>query len=371
MSCRDPRRGEGLTRPELAVLISYAKITLFDQLVASDVPDDEHFRSMLINYFPDQLHKFTDGMDGHRLKREIISTILANEMINLGGPTFVHRAIDSTTATVPSIARAFEAGRQIFGYAELTDQINALDNVAPAGVQLQLHEEIIRLLRRQTYWLVRRNRNRNLAKAEPIRNVIETYQPGVQQLRSMVHLILSDHERKGFEKRRSSFVKAGAPEELARAVAELRPLTSSTDVIDMAINSDWPLAPTAFLYHAMGARFRFDRLRGLGQEVVSDLHWDRLAVRRLMEDFYASQQAFTASAMRFALQAGGSLAHGVEEPTREWAENLVEAWITVNEEEAGRVDSVQRQLDASGAWTLSKLAIASTQLGEMATVAQP
>jgi glutamate dehydrogenase len=139
----------------------------------------------------------------------------------------------------------------------------------------------------------------------------------------------------------------------------------------MAINSDWPLAPTAFLYHAMGARFRFDRLRGLGHEVVSDQHWDRLAVRRLMEDFYASQQAMTASAMRFALQAGGSLAQGVEEPSREWAESLVEAWITVNEEEAGRVDSVQRQLDASGAWTLSKLAIASTQLGEMAGVAQP
>lgn len=364
-------RGEGLTRPELAVLISYAKITLFDQLVASDVPDDPHFRSMLINYFPDQLHKFSDGMDAHRLKREIISTILANEMINLGGPTFIHRAIDSTAATVPAIARAFEAGRQVFGYAELTDQINALDNVAPATVQLQLHEEIIRLLRRQTYWLVRRNRHRSDTKAEAIRDVIDTYQPGVQQLRSMVHLIISDHERQGFEARRNAFVKAGAPEELARAVAELRPLTSSTDVIDMAINSDWPLAPTAFLYHAMGARFRFDRLRGLGHEVVSDQHWDRLAVRRLMEDFYASQQAMTASAMRFALQAGGSLAQGVEEPSREWAESLVEAWITVNEEEAGRVDSVQRQLDASGAWTLSKLAIASTQLGEMAGVAQP
>lgn len=364
-------RGEGLTRPELAVLISYAKITLFDQLVASDLPDDEHFSSMLIHYFPDQLHKFTDGMDGHRLKREIISTLLANEMINLGGPTFIHRAIDSTAATVPSIARAFEAGRQVFGYAELTDQINALDNIVPARVQLQLHEEIIRLLRRQTYWLVRRNRNRSHTKAEPIRDVIDTYQPGVQHLRSMVHLIISDHERQGFEARRSAFVEAGAPEELARAVAELRPLTSSTDVIDMAISSDWPLAPTAFLYHAMGARFRFDRLRGMGQEVVSDLHWDRLAVRRLMEDFYASQQAMTASAMRFALQAGGSLAQGVEAPSREWAENLVEAWITVNEEEAGRVDSVQRQLDASGAWTLSKLAIASTQLGEMSGVAQP
>ena len=364
-------REQGLTRPELAVLNSYAKITLFDQLVASDVPDDPHFNSMLVGYFPKGLHDLSDAMEGHRLRREIVSTVLANEMINLGGPTFIHRAIDSTTAAVPAITRAFEAGRQIFGFAEITEAINALDNKAPAEVQVQLHEEIIRLLRRQTYWLVRRSRNQNSSIPDSITDVIEAYQPGVQRLRGMVHEIISTHERRGVKARQKRFIEAGAPEDIALAVAELRPLTSSTDVIDMAMGSDWPLASTAYIYHAVGARFKFDRLRGLGQEVSSELHWDRLAVRRLMEDFYASQQAFTASAMQFAVQAGGSLASGVEEPTREWADALVEAWNTINEEEAGRVDSVQRQLDESGSWTLSKLAIASTQLGEMAAVVQP
>jgi glutamate dehydrogenase len=364
-------REQGLTRSELAVLMSYAKITLFDQLVASDVPDDPHFKTMLMQYFPDALHKFSDAMDGHRLKREIISTVLANEMINLGGPTFIHRAIDSTTANVPAIARAYEAGREIFRFDEMTRAINALDNEAPASVQIRLHEEIIRLLRRQTYWLVRRGRNQSAAKGSSISEVIESYQPGVQELRSMVHEIISEHERAGVKKRKQGFIKAGAPADLAQAVAELRPLTSSTDVIDMASTTDWPLASTAYIYHAAGARFRFDRLRGLGSDVSSNLHWDRLAVRRLMEDFYASQQAVTASMMRFARQAGGSLEAGIENPSRDWADAVVEAWNTVNEEEAGRVDSVQRQLDESGAWTLSKLAIASTQIGEMAAVAQP
>ena len=364
-------REQGLTRSELAVLTSYAKITLFDQLVASDVPDDPHFKSMLVNYFPKGLHTYGEAMEGHRLKREIISTVLANEMINLGGPTFVHRAIDSTTATVPSIARSFEAGREIFGFAELTQAINALDNKAPAQVQIRLHEEIIRLLRRQTYWLVRRGRNSSAASSGSIGDVVQTYQAGVQELRSMVHEIISEHERAGVRKRKKAFINAGAPEDLAQAVAKLRPLTSSTDVIDMASEHAWPLASTAYIYHASGARFRFDRLRGLGQEVSSDLHWDRLAVRRLMEDLYASQQTVTASAMRFAQQAGGSLSAGIENPSREWADALIEAWNTVNEEEAGRVDSVQRQLDDSGAWTLSKLSIAATQLSEMAAVAQP
>jgi glutamate dehydrogenase len=364
-------REQGLTRSELAVLTSYAKITLFDQLVASDVPDDPHFKAMLTNYFPEALHKLSDAMEGHRLKREIVSTVLANQMINLGGPTFIHRAIDSTTATVPAIARAFEAGREIFGFAEMTQAINALDNKAPAAVQIQLHEEIIRLLRRQTYWLVRRGRNQAAARNNSISDVIASYRPGVQELRSMVHEIISEHERRGVKQRKQAFVDAGAPAELAQAVAELRPLTSSTDVIDMANDHDWPLASTSYIYHATGARFSFDRLRGLGQDVSSNLHWDRLAVRRLMEDFYASQQAITASAMRFAQQAGGSLSAGIEQPSRDWADALIEAWNTVNEEEAGRVDSVQRQLDESGGWTLSKLSIASTQLGEMAAVAQP
>ena len=358
-------RGVGLTRPELAVLLSYAKITLFDKLVASNVPDDTHFSTMLLNYFPDALHKFEESMQGHRLKREIISTVLANEMINLGGPTFIHRAIDSTNATVPSIARGFEAGRHIFGFAALSEQINALDNKTPSTVQVQLHEEIIRLLRRQTYWLVRRNRAQDDVTAQPISDVIAAYKPGVDQLKAQVWDIISEHERAGVESRAAGFVEAGAPEDLARAVAELRPLTSTSDVIDLASNGDWPLLPTALLYHAMGARFSFDRLRGMGGEVSSDLHWDRLAVRRLMEDFYGSQQAFTASAMRFAQEAGGSLAAGVEAPTRDWAEALVEAWNTVNEEDAGRVDAVLKELDTSGAWTLSKLSIASTQLREM------
>ena len=82
-------------------------------------------------------------MDSHRLKREIIATRLTNDMINLGGPTFVHRAIESTGASIEAIARSFEAGRHIFRFKDLTDRINELDNQAPAAVQLKLHDEII------------------------------------------------------------------------------------------------------------------------------------------------------------------------------------------------------------------------------------
>jgi glutamate dehydrogenase len=149
-------QGQGLTRPEIGVLLSYAKITLFDALVASNVPDDPHFTESLVTYFPKHLAEHAEAMQSHRLKREIIATRLANDMINLGGPTFIHRAKESTGVDVEAVARAFEAGRRIFRFKDYTDRINALDNKAPASVQTLLHDEVIRLLRRQTYWLARR-----------------------------------------------------------------------------------------------------------------------------------------------------------------------------------------------------------------------
>ena len=359
-------QGLGLTRPEIAILISYAKITLFDQLVASDVPDDPHFTEALQAYFPHHLKPHAEAMQGHRLKREIIATLLANAMVNLGGPTFVHRAIESTAAGADAVARAFEAGRAIFRYSDLTDRINALDNAAPAAVQHQLHDEIIRLLRRQTYWLARRARGMERGSVETIDEIIAAYQPGVDALKGLVDAIASDHDRSKVEERFNAYVAAGAPEDLARDVAQLRPLTSSSDVIDLASRCNWPLEAAARVYHAAGARFRFDELRGSGGSISSDVHWDRLAVRRLIEDLYASQLAISEGLIVFAGEAGGTHAKGVEAPDRAWAETLVDAWQSAHAVEVDRADAALDELVQSGAWSLSKVAIATTQLRELA-----
>ena len=360
-------QGLGLSRSEIAVLISYAKITLFDALVASSVPDDAHFRDTLITYFPDQLAGYAEAMDGHRLKREIVATRLANDMVNLGGPTFISRAIESTGADAGSIARAFEAGRVMFRFKDYTDQINALDNKVPAEVQTRLHDEVIRLLRRQTYWLARRGRG---GADMAIDEVIARYQPGVDTLKELVADFASPFDSEGVESRAKVYMKGGAPEELARAVARLRPLTSSSDVIDLAADHDWPLPAAAWLYHAIGGRFSFDRLRGAGGQLSSTLHWDRLAMRRLIEDLYASQQGLCTAMMGYAVQAGASLASGVEDPNRDWAERLVESWTSANADEVDRADRALNEVAAAGSWSLSKVAICSTQLRELAAAAR-
>ncbi|MGD2134320.1 MAG: NAD-glutamate dehydrogenase, partial [Maricaulaceae bacterium] len=344
--------GLGLTRPELSILVSYAKISLFDRIVDSPVPDDPHFDRLLEAYFPGELARYGEQMRGHRLRREIVATVLANDFVNLGGATFSHRAREATGGSTADVARAFEAARRIFGFSDLIKRINALDNAAPAEVQHDLYAAVIMLLRRQTFWLVRRGLGEGEGRVSPLRETIEAYKPGVAELRKIALDLISPFERERVAARAQRFIDGGAPETLAHDVARLQPLTSSTDVIGLAAKTGAPITPAARIYHAVGEAFRFDELRAVGGEVSSSLHWDRLAVRRMIEDLYADQQKIAGLVLATAPSVADEEA---------WARDTLEGWIDARRDEVARLTE---QLDefAGGDWTLSKLALSATAL---------
>ena len=125
------RRGQSLTRPELAVLLAYAKLTLYDDLLATGVPDDPYLAREVVNYFPHEIQdRFPDAMEFHRLRREIIATTLANAIINRGGPASVVRLVDETDADIPAIVMAFAAVDESYGLKRLNDAIDALDGAS-------------------------------------------------------------------------------------------------------------------------------------------------------------------------------------------------------------------------------------------------
>ena len=143
----------GLTRPELAVLLAYAKIDLYHGLLASDIPDDAYFGREVMRYFPEHLkERYSDAIHGHRLRREIISTMLSNSMINRGGPTFMTRISEETGAAVPEIATAFALARDTFRMTELNGAIDALDNKISGTLHLQLYAEVQDLLVHSVAW---------------------------------------------------------------------------------------------------------------------------------------------------------------------------------------------------------------------------
>ncbi|MEQ1493487.1 MAG: NAD-glutamate dehydrogenase domain-containing protein, partial [Terricaulis sp.] len=145
----------GLTRPELAKLIAYSKINLFDAIVASSAPDDPAFKEPLKAYFPKELAKFDAQMANHRLRREIIATSLANDLVNRCGPSFVDRIKEISRGRTVTVASAFEASRRIFELEDLVDRINALDNKIPAAAQIALHQRVGGALRRSVTYLAR------------------------------------------------------------------------------------------------------------------------------------------------------------------------------------------------------------------------
>jgi glutamate dehydrogenase len=347
--------GRGLARPELAVLLAYGKLTLFEDVVGSTAPDDPWFELTLRRYFPEPLAQYEDAMGRHRLRREIISTVLANDMVNMGGPTFAPRLRSSAGVDTSVLVVAFEAARRIFRLHAAWLGVNALDLQAPAAAQTALYLEITRVLRRQTFWLAR---GAGRAGAT-VQGLIDAYRGPADALQALGAEPLSDFERAEVDRRAAKFIELGAPETLAREIAVLRPLTATTDIADLAVRTGRSVEAAARLYHQTGAVFGFDRLRAAAAAVDRGDHFERMAVRRLIEDMLAEQLAMTAAVATGAAPEAGD--------SNDAARAAVEAWMAGREAQARRALKNVEEVEASGGgWSFAKLTIANAALRELA-----
>jgi len=350
---------KGLTRPELAVLLAYGKLDLFDEIVASQAPDDPWFETTLRGYFPKALSKYADAMQKHRLKREIIATVVGNQMVNMCGPTFPGRLKAAAGADIGAVVTGFTAAREILGIDGLWDQVNALDNKATADGQTALYKALAYALRSLSFWLARRA----VRDKATVQQLVDAYGPSVQALKALTPAILSPFEQKTVAKRVKAYVADGAPEALAQAVAALQPLTTAADLVDLGNASSWSVENVARLYHQVGAAFGFDRLRGAAGSFVGGDSFERLAVRRLIEDMLTEQTTITQAVLKFAANAQA----GEDEVA---AKSAIASWAALR---GDRPKAVKRTIEdieqAGGGWTFAKLTIANAALRELSTAA--
>ncbi|WP_197485616.1 NAD-glutamate dehydrogenase domain-containing protein, partial [Oleiphilus sp. HI0061] len=139
----------GLTRPELSVLISYVKGDLKEELINSNLPDDDHLSDEIEVAFPQQIvKKYGAQLHDHRLRREIISTQVANDMVNHMGITFVERLKQSTGASSSSVALAYIIARDVFDLENIWGQIEDLDYLISSDLQYSMMAELMSLMRR-------------------------------------------------------------------------------------------------------------------------------------------------------------------------------------------------------------------------------
>ena len=348
--------GQGLTRPELAVLLAYGKLELKREIVAGDAPDDPYLEGLLEAYFPKALRKYAEPMRRHRLRRDIIATVVANDVVNRCGPSFPTRTMASAGCDARAFVAGYEAAKAVLDLPAQWDAVAALDGKAPAAGQMALFRSLAAALRGATFWLARRAGREKLDVAA----LVASYGPGFATLRKLTPGVLSPVEQDAVDGRARRLIEAGAPEPQARSVAALQPLTTAADLIDLAEASSWPLPAVARLYHATGAAFAFDRVRqAAGAYAVGD-NFERVALRRLIEDLLTQQAELTRALMSFAgsAQSGEDAAH---------AREAALSWAALRRDKADLARKTIAEIEASaGPWTFAKLTIANAALRELA-----
>jgi glutamate dehydrogenase len=201
------RRSQALTRPELAVLLAYAKLSLNRELLTSNVPDDPYLGRELERYFPEAVRQqFPDAVSHHRLRREIIATQLANSMINRGGPSLLVRIADQTGASPARIAAAFAAVRDSYGMTALNGEIDALDNKISGKLQLELYRSVQDLLLDRLVWFVR-----NVELAQGLAAIVTHYREGIAQVEAALDSVLPEAAAAARRRRKTGSFRTCTP----------------------------------------------------------------------------------------------------------------------------------------------------------------
>jgi len=246
--------------------------------------------------------------------------------------------------------------RTVFRFEELSGRIDALDNKAPAATQTALQQEMGRAIARATIYLLRRGRGGDLGAA------IAAYQAGVDAQRADIWTTMTEQERQRAEVRAERYVQDGAPANLARDVAALAPLVAALDVADLAERTRWPVAPASQVFRSVGAAFGIDRLRGAAANFVLEQHWDRLALRRTLEELYEDQRMLAEAVIRHAgaaPKAGDVAAAAV----------AVRSWMDANGARVSGVLATITELESTGAWTFAKTILAGAEIRGLSTAA--
>ncbi len=345
--------GRGLVPPELAVVLAYSKITLFEDLIASDVPEDPFMRRELLSYFPTPLReRYVDLMQSHPLKREIIATYITNSVLNRMGSAYVIRLQEDSGESVPNIARAYTAAREIYDARELWRQIDGLDNRVPAQMQIRMHLESRKLLERASQWLLRNRRS-----PIDIEAVVGQLRGGVLALAEALPGLLQPAQQEEFKQVWQSYVDAGVAEDLARDVVSLPVLYSGLDITDVAIQSELPVTDVARIYFQLAEQLQMTWLHDSISNLPATTHWQRRARAALLSGLYDQGRALAADVLRSS-DADATV------------EQRLEQWLGRNRALVDRCLAMFTDLQSSGQQPdLAMLSVALREAGNLAQAA--
>ncbi|MFD2249611.1 glutamate dehydrogenase [Pseudochelatococcus lubricantis] len=345
------KRGEGLTRPEIAVLLAYAKLALYDAILESGVPDDPYVAHELEQYFPPELgERFPDAIEHHRLRREIIATRLSNAIINHAGATIVTKVADQTGADAPTLAAAYIATWASLGLDGIVRGIDALDARIGAGegavsgaTQLALYADVQDMLVDRLVWF---SRNVDFS-AGGIEAVVTRYRAGVE---AIGHVLDTTAGAEAPDPRVAELLARNVPEAVAEQLGRLEALVEAPDIVRTAARAGHPVEEVARVHLALADVFAFNELAQAGRDISLPDYYDRLALERAVTALADAHVRLTSEIVADGEGAG---------------DEAVAQWQQRRAGDVARIRDAVDNIRASGL-TLSRLIVAASLVGDLA-----
>jgi glutamate dehydrogenase len=329
--------GHGLTRPELAVLMAYVKTSLARELAHSELTADPQLERDLLAYFPPVLvERFRPAIAAHRLRKEIIATVAANDLVNHAGITFLAEMRERTGRAPGDVTRAYMIVKQVFDLETLWRAVSRLDNVVSAQTQTEMLLAGNRLMERATAWFLRGGGPLDIEAQ------VDTFRPGIESLADHISEILPPPQRAELARRAQALIERGVPSEVALMTARLDFLVSAVDVVRLGLGSGMGIVDVGRGFYAVGARFRLDAMRMAARRLKPQTAWQKVAVDALQEDFYAHQAEFTAKAIAEDRNFG--------------------TWLEANIETLAGVEPLLREIEATPTPDVAMLIVANRAL---------
>ncbi len=330
----------GLTRPEISVLIAYAKMSLFDNLMASDFVSDPYLEKFLFRSFPERLgKKYKSEMRNHQLRSQIIAKVVCNDIVNRGG---IQSIKEETGASGADIARAAIITSEVFELENLWDQIEKLDHIAPATIQLLMLMDVEEFARRQTIWFLN-----NTDSKQPIQEIIDNYKPGIVEL-FLMNTVAESSSDDSFANKRSMYTEQNVDEALAQHIASLDIKTAACDLVQVSKELKIGVQDVAIAYFMLGDELGFDWLRSQAELVETSDHWDRLAVNSILGDLQDQQKILTRTTL-----------HGCKNSD---CLKSAQKWVKDNHSATKRVRKLIQDFQNAGNINVTKMGFAARQI---------
>ncbi len=289
-------KGQSLTRPELSILISYAKVMLKEELADSDVPEDEYMMASVEKAFPPVLlKKFRSQMYDHILKREIVATQVANKMVNNMGINFCLRLMEATGSTAGQVAKAYATASEIYELEDYWTKVESQDFKIPAEVQLELMTMMMRRVRRAARWFLRNRRN-HLAPAVEIEN----FGGPIKNLVRALPKLLCGEPKDEWEAENASLLEQGVPKEIAQVASIPATLYAGMGMVEAANESGKSIEKVAEFHMALGDKLGLHWFATQIADVKVESYWQSMAREAFMDDLESQMRTLTVSLIRLA-----------------------------------------------------------------------